>query len=174
MMITVLRIGHRAGRDVRITTHCALVSRALGADECVVSGDEASEIAESVAKVVGAWGGNFKCRFEKNWRKFLRNFKGVKVHLTMYGLPVQEKIGDIRRAAERKNVLVVIGAERVPGEVYQECDFNIAVTNQPHSEVAALAVFLHELQQGGELGGKFAGARVKITPAEKGKNVTKN
>lgn len=170
-MITVLRIGHRNGRDVRITTHCCLVSRALGAKECVIGGDEAGEIAASVEKVVAAWGGAFKCRYEKSWMRFLRNFPGVKVHLTMYGVPLQEKIGAVRRAAKEKDVLVVIGAERVPGEVYAECDFNIAVTNQPHSEVAALGLFLHELQEGKELGAKFSKARVKIVPSERGKKV---
>jgi tRNA (cytidine56-2'-O)-methyltransferase len=172
-MITVLRLGHRAGRDVRITTHCALVSRALGAGECAIAGDACEEIVDSVAKVVAAWGGNFAARSEKNWRKYLRNFKGVKVHLTMYGMPVQEKIAAVRKAARGHDLLVVIGAEHVPGEVYGECDYNIAVTNQPHSEVAALAIFLHELGVGKELDAKFAGARVKITPSERGKNIEK-
>ena len=31
--IEVLRLGHRVGRDPRITTHLALVSRAMGADQ---------------------------------------------------------------------------------------------------------------------------------------------
>src|SRR3989338_5864308 len=172
-MITVLRLGHRSGRDVRITTHCALVSRALGAKECVIAGDECADIVDSVDRVVATWGGNFSARHEKNWRKFLRNFGGIKVHLTMYGLPVQKAIPDVRKAAKGKNLLVVIGAENVPGEAYGECDFNVAVTNQPHSEVAALAIFLHELAQGTELNAKFAGARVNILPNARGKTVEK-
>jgi tRNA (cytidine56-2'-O)-methyltransferase len=35
-MITVLRIGHRLGRDKRITTHVALVARAFGANKILV------------------------------------------------------------------------------------------------------------------------------------------
>ena len=35
-MITVLRIGHRIGRDKRITTHVALVARAFGADKIII------------------------------------------------------------------------------------------------------------------------------------------
>ena len=36
-MITVLRLGHRPGRDRRVTTHVALVARAFGADKVLVS-----------------------------------------------------------------------------------------------------------------------------------------
>ena len=35
-MIIVLRIGHRIGRDKRITTHVALVARAFGANEIII------------------------------------------------------------------------------------------------------------------------------------------
>ena len=38
--IEVLRLGHRMGRDPRITTHLALVSRAMGAKKFVLAGDE--------------------------------------------------------------------------------------------------------------------------------------
>ena len=86
----------------------------------------------------------------------------------MYGLPVQTVIKKVRK---RRNVLVVIGAEKVPGEVYRLADYNIAVTNQPHSEVAALAVVLHEYFKGKELGKKFAKAKLKIIPQERGKKV---
>ena len=38
-MIVVLRLGHRIGRDARISTHCGLVARALGANKIIYSGD---------------------------------------------------------------------------------------------------------------------------------------
>ena len=38
--IEVLRLGQRRGRDPRITTHLALVSRAMGVSEFLLSGDE--------------------------------------------------------------------------------------------------------------------------------------
>jgi tRNA (cytidine56-2'-O)-methyltransferase len=82
----------------------------------------------------------------------------------MYGEPLAEKIPEIRRAAKKKGLLVVIGAEKVPREVYALCDYNVSVGNQPHSEVAALAVFLHELSEGRELNKKFANARITVTP----------
>ena len=64
----------------------------------------------------------------------------------------------------------MIGGEKVPGEVYGLADYNIAVTNQPHSEVAALAVFLHEYFSGKELDKKFRG-RLKIVPQAAGKKI---
>ena len=38
--LDVLRLGYRLGRDPRITTHLALVSRALGANRFLLAGDE--------------------------------------------------------------------------------------------------------------------------------------
>jgi len=45
------------------------------------------------------------------------NFKGKKVHLTMYGMPVQDKIGEIRN---EKDLLVIVGSEKVPGEIIMQ------------------------------------------------------
>ena len=64
----------------------------------------------------------------------------------------------------------MVGAEKVPAEVYQLADWNVAVGNQPHSEVAALAVFLDRLFQGEELGQQFEGG-LKIVPSSRGKEV---
>ena len=36
----VLRLGYRKGRDPRITTHLALVSRALGGTRFLLAGDQ--------------------------------------------------------------------------------------------------------------------------------------
>ena len=41
-----------------------------------------------------------------------------------------------------KPAVVVVGGTKVPSEVFHLSDYNISVGNQPHSEVAALAVFL--------------------------------
>jgi tRNA (cytidine56-2'-O)-methyltransferase len=171
MKIKVLRLGHRKKRDLRLTTHVCLTARALGANEVILSGEEDQHIIDSVKDVVSRWGGSFKIYYEKNWRKVLINHKnnGYKiVHLTMYGVPVQKGINKIRKD---NKILIVVGSEKVPGEVYSVADYNIAVTNQPHSEVAALAIFLHELFKGKELNKQFRNAKVKIIPSEKGKNV---
>jgi tRNA (cytidine56-2'-O)-methyltransferase len=69
-----------------------------------------------------------------------------------------------------KDLLVAVGAEKVPAEMYQLADWNVAVGNQPHSEVAALAVFLDRLFQGEELGREFEGG-LKIVPSSRGKEV---
>ncbi|MEM0475618.1 MAG: tRNA (cytidine(56)-2'-O)-methyltransferase [Candidatus Norongarragalinales archaeon] len=171
--VIILRLGHRKKRDVRVTTHCALVARAFGASEIILSGERDETPLETIRAVTKKWGGKFKARFEVDWRRALKKFRGERVHLTMYGEPLQEKITDLRRAAKKKNVLVVVGAEKVPCEVYALCDYNVAVGNQPHSEVAAIAVFLHELFEGKELNKKFAGALVQIKPNARGKTVLK-
>lgn len=168
MVILVLRLGHRIGRDKRISTHCGLVSRAFGAKGMFYSGEKDKVLEKSIKSVVREWGGPFEIKHVKNWRKFIRGFKGRKTHLTMYGLPVQKKMPEIRKT---KELLIIIGGEKVPGDVYQLADFNISVTPQPHSEVAALALFLHEYMKGKELSKKFQKARRRIVPQERGKKV---
>ncbi|MBN2331008.1 MAG: tRNA (cytidine(56)-2'-O)-methyltransferase, partial [Candidatus Aenigmarchaeota archaeon] len=136
-MITVLRLGHRAGRDPRISTHCALVARAFGADRMIYSGEHDSNLERSVSSIVKNWGGDFELAYEKRWTWVIKNFRGTKVHLTMYGIPLPKKISQLRKP---KNLLVIIGGQKVPAEVYRMVDHNVSVTSQPHSEVAALAV----------------------------------
>jgi len=173
-MILVLRLGHRLPRDERISTHVCLVARAFGADSAVYSGQHDSSLEESVERI-SKWGGKFSISYEKNWKKVILKYKEkgfTIVHLTMYGMPVSEKIEKIKS----KNILVVVGSEQVPPEVYELADYNLSVTNQPHSEVAALAIFLDRLNEGKELERKwnerFKG-KIKIEPSEKGKNVKK-
>jgi tRNA (cytidine56-2'-O)-methyltransferase len=67
-------------------------------------------------------------------------------------------------------MLIVVGAEKVPPEVYQEADFNVAVGNQPHSEVAALAIFLDRLSEGEGLHQDFEG-KLTVLPCERGKRI---
>jgi len=165
-MLTVLRLGHRVMRDARITTHCGLVARAFGADKMIYSGAKDKKMEESIMDIVNRFGGKFTVRYESNWRKVIKNFKGLKVHLTVYGLPVEKQISRIKD----KEVLLIIGGEKVPPEVYQEADYNISVTSQPHSEVAALAIFLDRYFKGKELSKKFKG-KTRIIPQEKGKKV---
>jgi tRNA (cytidine56-2'-O)-methyltransferase len=166
-MIAVLRWGHRAVRDERITTHVCLVARAFGADKVIVGGENASEALESVTKISSNWGGKFEIEYMKNWRKVIDEWEGKVVHLTMYGEQLQDKISEIR---QRKDLLIVVGSQKVPGELYQRAAFNISVTTQPHSEVAALAIFLHEYFEGKELKLEFPNAKVKIKPNPRGKS----
>jgi tRNA (cytidine56-2'-O)-methyltransferase len=173
-MLAILRIGHRKLRDARLSTHCGLIARALGADEIIYSGEEDAQLIESLKKASERWGGNFRASYDKNWRNVIRKFSENNfkiIHLTMFGIPFQKKIKDVRKS---KNTLVIIGSEKVPGEVYGMSDFNLAVTSQPHSEAAALALFIHEYFQGKELDIKFQKAKIKIIPQEMGKKTQKN
>lgn len=168
MTISILRLGHRIFRDARITTHCALAGRALGASGMIYTGEKDSNTETSVRKVCDQWGGNFSIRHSDNWKKEIVNFKGTKVHLSVYGIPFQKKISEIRK---EKNILVVVGGEKVPPEIYHESDYNIAVTSQPHSEIASLALFLHEYYRGKELDKKFSEVKLRVVPQEHGKKV---
>ena len=171
--VRVLRYGHRIHRDARVTTHCCLVARALGAKEIVLAGEKDTKLQKAVKAIAKKWGGAFKVSLSGSWKKSLTAFKRkgyAIVHLTMYGLPIQKRIKKVRREGK---VLVVVGSQKVPGELYQLSDYNLAVTNQPHSEIAALAVFLHDFFQGKELEKKFPKAKMKIIPSEKGKSAQK-
>src|SRR3989338_5793266 len=150
-MIIILRLGHRPFRDQRISTHCGLVARAFGADKIIYSGEKDDKFENSIRGVVGNFGGKFEIRHTESWKKTLSEYrkKGFKiVHLTMYGLQIQKEIRKIKKC---KKLLVVIGGEKVQPEAYQLADFNVSVTNQPHSEAAALAVFLDKYFGGKEL-----------------------
>lgn len=165
MVIKILRLGHRRERDKRISTHCGLVARALGANEIIYTGDKDEQLLDSIKNVNERWGSDFKVSYKKNWRKILKDFKGVKIHLTMYGLNYEKELNKIKK---NKDLLVIVGGEKVPGEIYQLVDFNLAVTNQPHSEIAALALFLHDFQEGKELNKKFKG-NIIVKPCKQGK-----
>jgi len=167
-MITVLRLGHRIERDKRLSTHCGLVARAFGAQKLIYTGEKDSGLEESINAVTKGWGGPFQIEHIESARKLIRDWKGKSVHLTVYGIPVQEKIRTLRKV---RNLLVIIGGEKVPPEVYQECDFNISVTGQPHSEVAALAIFLHEYFRGKELSRRFRKVGKRVVPQERGKKL---
>ena len=53
-MITVLRIGHRIGRDKRITTHVALVARAFGADSIIIDSQD-KKIEDTINSICNRW-----------------------------------------------------------------------------------------------------------------------
>ncbi len=170
--VIILRLGHRKERDKRITTHVALVARAFGAKKMVLCGEEDKSVIESVRKIVERWGGDFEIEYCKNYLAFLKKFSGLKVHLTMYGIDFREKISEIQNALKEKNIIVIVGAEKVPGEIYGIADLNLAVTHQPHSEVAALAVFLYELF-GRRFPEKFENAKIEVVPCARGKKLKK-
>jgi len=133
--VVVLRYGHRPGRDDRMTTHVGLTARALGADR-VIFPDNAGQSAETVRDITDRFGGPFAVELRDDQKAIVRNFEGVVVHLTMYGERVQDVEGDVRESIKGDGLLIVVGGEKVPWALYERADFNVGVTNQPHSEVA--------------------------------------
>jgi tRNA (cytidine56-2'-O)-methyltransferase len=73
--------------------------------------------------------------------------------------------------APPRDLLVVVGGEKVPWALYERADFNVGVTNQPHSEVAGLAVFLDRLFEGAELEREWEDADREVVPEQTGKTV---
>jgi len=164
--IWVMRIGHRPQRDKRVTTHVALSSRALGAKGiCIDTADRILE--ENVRSVCDRFGGDFEIRTGVKWKDVVKGFDGTVVHLTMYGQRMDEALPKI---PSDKNILIIVGAEKVPPDVYERADINVSVGNQPHSEIAALSIFMYELTSGRSLyedrDGKFT-----VIPNERGKTV---
>ncbi|MEZ0394380.1 MAG: tRNA (cytidine(56)-2'-O)-methyltransferase [Desulfurococcaceae archaeon] len=172
MRILVLRIGHRPGRDKRITTHVGLVARAFGGSGFVLGDVVDDSVVKSLSRVVELWGGQFLLVQGVDSAKFVEAWKasgGVVVHLTMYGVHIDDVLHELRRRGD--DMLVVVGAEKVPGWVYDAADYNVAIGNQPHSEVSALAIFLDRIFGGEELHMPFPGAKIYIVPSPKGKVV---
>jgi tRNA (cytidine56-2'-O)-methyltransferase len=169
--ITIIRYGHRDVRDYRVTGHCGLVARALGAKKMIICGEKDESIANTIKGVNETWGGKFGIEFTESWRNAATKLKkegNVIVHLTMYGLPVQEVEEKLQK---KKKIAIIIGSQKVERGVYELADYNVSVTTQPHSEIAALAVFLDRIQQGKELEARFKGGKREIIPQEKGKKV---
>ena len=172
MEVEVLRLTHRYVRDERITTHLFLTARAFGASKVIYSGQRDEKLEAKIRKVTKNWGGKFTVVYEKDWKQTIMRWKareGEIIHLTFYGLPIQKVIQEIRESA--KNIFIIVGGAKVPGIVYKLSDWNVSVTSQPHSEISALSVFLHELFQGRELLKVFKNAKLKIIPQPKGKRV---
>ncbi len=170
MTVTVIRAGHRPYRDKRITTHVALVARAFGADSILVDSKD-EKLETTIHNTVKNFGGNFSITTGVNWREHFRKFPGLRVYLTMYGIPLQvhwkQLLSELWKTG---NMAVLVGAEKIPAEAYQISDFNIAVGNQPHSEVSALAVFLDKLLGEFEYRKSFIG-HLNVIPSDRGKDV---
>lgn len=167
--VAVLRLGHRPGRDDRITTHVGLTARALGADR-VIFPEIAGSSAETVSEVTKEFGGPFRVELSSEPLTVMKSWEGTIVHLTMYGEPVQDVEAAVR-ATHNEPLLIVVGAGKIPFSVFEKADWNIAVTNQPHSEIAALSVFLDRLFEGDELGRAWEDAEKKVVPEPAGKTV---
>lgn len=169
MRIEILRIGQRLVRDDRVTTHVALVSRAFGASKILMQ-EVNPEIKKTISDINRTWGSTFEVEIIDNWKKVLKSKKNSFkiVHLTMYGESIDSVIDKLR---QEEQILIVVGAEKVPREAYDLADYNVAVGNQPHSEISALAVLLDRVLQGRQFLKKHENARKEIIPTKHGKKV---
>jgi tRNA (cytidine56-2'-O)-methyltransferase len=127
-------------------------------------------------KVVENWGGSFDFEMEKPWKQVVRGWRdegGLVVHLTVYGENIETSDVMKRIGVMDKDVLVIVGSQKVPKDFFspEVSDFNVAVGNQPHSEVSSLAVFLDRFYEGEGLGTEFDRAKLKVVPREHGKKV---
>ncbi|WOF15880.1 tRNA (cytidine(56)-2'-O)-methyltransferase [Methanoplanus sp. FWC-SCC4] len=169
--ICILRIGHRPERDQRVTTHVGLTARALGAKGMFLASNDGG-VKKSIEDVAKRWGGDFFVENNVSWRKCINNWKsdgGIVVHLTMYGLRLTDVEEKIREEGKTKKILVVVGAEKVPGDIYNLADYNVSVTTQPHSEISSLALTLDHIFEGKTMNLDFPDAEMKIVPCEHGK-----
>ncbi|MCL2643789.1 MAG: hypothetical protein FWD52_09885, partial [Candidatus Bathyarchaeota archaeon] len=119
--IVVLRWGHRIHRDSRLTTHCALTSRAMCASGFILADIEDKSIEKTVKAITKHWGGNFTFEMGANWRNVVRDWKakgGIVVHLTAYGENIQSSNVMERIRDTSKNILLLVGSQKVPGEFY--------------------------------------------------------
>ncbi len=169
--IIIFRYGHRAVRDYRVSSHCSLVARALGAKKIIICGDKDLSMKESVDDINKRWGGKFEVDFVEDWKKEIKKIKKqgyCLIHLTMYGESIVKKEKEIKKQGK---ICIIIGSQKVEKEVYYLSDYNISITNQPHSEIAALAITIDRLLGGKELTKNFSNAKKQIIPQKQGKQV---
>jgi tRNA (cytidine56-2'-O)-methyltransferase len=147
------------------------VSRAFGA-QCIYLGSDAdASIPKTVEEINGRFGGTFHVEYYTNAEKLIKKLKKegyCVVHLTMYG---EELSHYAKELPQQKKIAIIIGADKVPTAIYHAADYNIQVTGQPHSEVAALAVVLHTIQEGKEDTLEFPQAKIRVKPTAHGKRV---
>ncbi len=160
----MLRLGHRPDRDKRMTTHVGLTARAFGMEKMflpVIDG----KVRDTLTDVTDRFGGDFSVEEEKDWRGLMKGWNGDVIHLTMYGSDIDEFFSE----HEVENPLIVVGSQKVPRDVYELADFNVSVGNQPHSEVAALAVFMDRFNNRTIY--KIESGDMTVLPSDSGKRV---
>jgi tRNA (cytidine56-2'-O)-methyltransferase len=153
-----------------------LVSRALGANEFLVSGDKNNKMFETINQVTKTFGGVFLTKHLESPMTWIRNYKseekgginGTIIHLTMYGEDYRKIVPLIPK---NKPLAIIVGGAKVPASIYRMAHYNVSVGNQPHSEVAALALLLDKLQEGKSIDQDFSNPKLEIIPDLERKNV---
>jgi tRNA (cytidine56-2'-O)-methyltransferase len=162
-----------------VTAHVALVSRALGASGIILADVKDEKVKATVEKTVANWGGKFDFEMGTPWKHVIKEWRskgGVVVHLTVYGENIQTSdVMDRIRSAD-KAILIIVGSQKVPKEFFSSevSDFNVAIGDQPHSEISSLGIFLDRFYEGKELCMKFDKAKLRIAPQKRVKNVIRS
>jgi len=144
----------------------------LGADGVIIADQEDKVVESTIRDVTNRFGGPFEIQSGKPWKQAIRDWRAIGgrvVHLTAYGLPLPQMLPEIQDT--NHDLLVVVGSEKMPGEIFRLADWNVSITNQPMSEVAALAIFLDWFEQHREFEHEFSKAQVQIVPSKTGKQV---
>lgn len=131
------------------------------------------DLINNVNLVTKRFGGSFFIINNVNAINEINKWKkdGGKIcHLSMYGINLPSVINDIK---EETNLMIIVGAEKVPIEYYKLANWNIAIGNQPHSEVAALAIFLDRYYNSDPLLKQFEAAELTIIPTKLWKVILK-
>ena len=116
--------------------------------------------------------GDFEVEYIEHYMQLIMNWRdngGKIVHLTMYGSQAHEVVDEIRESGD--DILIIVGGSKVPTKIYENADWNVSVTTQPHSEVSSLGVFQHLLMDGKEFDLEFDNPVFEVIPTAHGKNV---
>ena len=150
-----------------LTGSFLIIGSAFGASKIYMN-EVDPEIENTIKRMNKTWGGEFEVEFFEDWKKVLNSkiHEYKIVHLTMYGEKIDDVAKDIRK---NQNILIVVGAEKVPRAIYDKSDYNVSVSNQPHSEISALAIVLDRLYKGKQFDIKFKNSIRRIIPTKKGK-----
>jgi tRNA (cytidine56-2'-O)-methyltransferase len=101
MNIAILRLGHRLVRDYRHNS-CGLGSKSFGCSKLYMT-DIDDSIKSTLVDVNNRWGYNkfnFEIELVTNWKNILKRWKengGIVLHLTMYGINIDDVIPAIKR-----------------------------------------------------------------------------
>jgi tRNA (cytidine56-2'-O)-methyltransferase len=149
-----------------------LTARAFGADGVVIADTQAQGIVKKVDYLTKSWGGSFWVKDSLGASQIINKWKrlgGIVVNLSMYGEDIRNVLSELYNSyyGLLKPILVIIGSSKVPGVIYASSDYNVSITHQPHSEIAALAIFLDRLG-GGQWPQNWDGP-IKVMPSLKGK-----
>jgi len=167
-MISVLVIG---GYDYTSILDMCLTARAMGASEMILTTKKNDKLVKYIHDLERKWGGRFRVGFVNNYKTALDNAVNYKkVYLTRYGVPLNKLAYTLNTY---KNIMLIVSPATTSPKLHNIADFNVSVTDQPHSSSAAIAVFLHEFYRGRELAIHFENAKYKVIPKEHGVSVSK-